>query len=151
MIVDVAQVVQNHKKPPSRIAPSQGAKGFADVQDRLATTKQATEAVCVHIIESQKRFASLQAAISRSQAPRSFLPGPSQTTDGLQIQKAPLAETHYRAARRAPPIERADEFFLRSKAGSVEVFQVRTRWAVSPSRRSSRPTPPPVTPASTFP
>ena len=127
MIVDVAQIVQNHKKPPSRIALAQGAKGFADVQDRLATTKQATEAVCVHIIESQKRFASLQAAISRSQAPRSFLPGPSQTTDGLQIQRAPLVETQYRAVRRTVPIERTDQFFLRSNSGSLEVFQVRTR------------------------
>lgn len=127
MIVDVVQVVQNHKKSLSRIAMAQVAEGFADVQDGLATTKQATEAVSVHIIKSKKLFGSLQAAISRSHAPRLFLPGPSNTPDGLQIQRAPLVETHYRAVRRTAPIERADEFFLRSKAGSVEVFQVRTR------------------------
>src|SRR5215471_17992627 len=74
----------------------------------------------------------------------------SKTTDGLPIQRAPLVETDYRAARRAAPIERADEFFLRSKAGSVEVFQVRTRWAVSPSRRSSRRTHSSVTGGSSF-
>src|SRR5215471_6726417 len=74
----------------------------------------------------------------------------SKTTDGLPIQRAPLVETDYRAARRAAPIERADEFFLRLKAGSVEVFQVRTRWAVSPSRRSSRRTHSSVTGGSSF-
>jgi len=87
MIVDVVQIVQNHKKSFSRIAVAQIAEGFADVQDGLATTKQATEAVSVHIIKSKKLLGSFQAAISRSHAPRLFLPGPSNTPDGLQIQR----------------------------------------------------------------
>jgi hypothetical protein len=53
MIVDVAQVVQNHEKPFSRIATTQATKSFADVQDGLATAKHTTEAVCVNIVESQ--------------------------------------------------------------------------------------------------
>ncbi len=48
MIVDVAQVVQNYKKSLSRIATTQAAKGFAKVQDCLATAEQATQAVCVY-------------------------------------------------------------------------------------------------------
>src|SRR5215831_14625330 len=47
--------------------------------------------------------------------------------------------------------DRASEcVFLRSNAGSFEVFQVRTRWAVSPSRRSSRRTHSSVTGGSSF-
>src|SRR5215813_8491734 len=51
---------------------------------------------------------------------------------------------------RAASIERPNAFFLRSNAGSFEVFQVRTRWAVSPSRRSSRRTHSSVTGGSSF-
>src|SRR5215813_319060 len=88
--------------------------------------------------------------MSRSHAPRLFLSSPSQTPDGFQIQRAPLVETHYRAMWRAASIERQNPFFLRSNAGSFEVFQVRTRWAVSPSRRSSRRTHSSVTGGSSF-
>ena len=150
MIVDVAQVVQNYKKSLSRIATTQAAKGFAKVQDCLATAEQATQAVCVYIVKSQELFGSFQAAIRRSHLPRAFLAGPRHTPDGLQIQRAPLVETHYRAMRRTASIERPDSFFLRSNAGSFEVFQVRTRWAVSPSRRSSRRTHSSVTGGSSF-
>ena len=87
MIVDVVQVVQNHEKSLSRIAKAQGAEGFADVRDRLATPKQATEAVRVHIIETKKLFGSFQTVIRRSDTPRSFLASPSNTPDGLQIQR----------------------------------------------------------------
>src|SRR6516225_1664810 len=150
MIVDVAQVVQNHEKTLSRIATAQATKSFADVQDGLATAEHATETVCVNIIESQELLRAFQTAISRSHAPRVFLSSPSQTPDGLQIQRAPLVETHYCAMRRAASVERPNAFFLRSNAGSFEVFQVRTRWAVSPSRRSSRRTHSSVTGGSSF-
>ena len=87
MIVDVAQVVQNHEKAPSWIATAQATKSFADVQDSLATAEHATEAVCVNIVESQELLRSFQAAISRSHAPRVFLSSPSHTPDGLQIRR----------------------------------------------------------------
>ena len=139
MIVDVVQVVQNHEQSLAWITAAEVAEGFADVQGPLATTKQATEAVGVQIIiESQKLFGPLQTAVGRAHALGLHLPGPSDTADRFQIQWTPFVETHYRAARWTAPIERPDAFFLRSNAGSVEVFQVRTRWAVSPSRRSSR-------------
>jgi hypothetical protein len=76
--------------------------------------------------------------------------GPKRTSEGLQLQRAPPVETRYRAVRRTAPIEPPDEFFLRSKAGSFDVFQVRTRWAVSPSRRSSRRTHSSVTAGNSF-
>jgi len=93
---------------------------------------------------------SFQAAISRWHAPRTPLASPSHTPDGLQIQGTAFVETYYRAMRRAASIERPDAFFLRSNAGSFEVFQVRTRWAVSPSRRNSRRTHSSVTGGSSF-
>src|SRR5215471_4394567 len=85
MIVDVAQVVQNHEKPLPRITTAQTTKSFADVRDGLAAAKHATEAVGVNIVESQELFRSLQTAISRSHAPRVFLSSPSHTPGGLQI------------------------------------------------------------------
>ena len=127
MIVDVAQVVQNHEKTLSWIATAQATRSFADVQDDLATAEHATEAVCVNIVESQELLRSFQTAISRSHAPRVFLSSPSHTPDGLQIQRAPLVETHYCAMRRAASVKRPNAFFLLSNAESFDVFQVRTR------------------------
>jgi len=92
--VDVAQVVQNHEKPPSRIATAQATKSLADIQDGLTAAKHATETVGMNIVESQELLRSFQAAISRSQAPRVFLSSPSQTPDGLQIQRPPLSSKH---------------------------------------------------------
>jgi hypothetical protein len=48
----------------------------------------------MNIVESQELLRSFQAAISRSQAPRVFLSSPSQTPDGLQIQRPPLSSKH---------------------------------------------------------
>jgi hypothetical protein len=59
MIVNVAQIVHNHKKPLARVATAQAAKGFADVRDGFATAKQATEAVGVYIVKSQKLLAKI--------------------------------------------------------------------------------------------
>lgn len=55
---------------------------------------------------------------------------------------------HYRAGRR----ERSAwmRFLLRAKSGSLEVFQVRMRWALSPSRRNRRRTHSSVTEGSSF-
>ena len=58
MVVDVVQIVQNHEKPLSRITTAQATKSFANVQDRLATAKHASEAVCVTIVESQELIRS---------------------------------------------------------------------------------------------
>jgi hypothetical protein len=100
--VDIVQVVQK----------SQRIKGFANFQDRLAATEQTTEAVRVDIVKSQELLGSFQAAIRGAQA------RPSPPTEGFQIQRAPLVETHYRAMRWAASIERPDAF-LRSNAGRL--------------------------------
>src|ERR1700687_258461 len=130
MIVDVMQVVQNNEQSLVRITAAEVAEGFADVQDPFATTKQATEAVGVHIIESQKLFGPFQAAVARTHPPGLLLPGPSNTTNRFQIQRAPFVETDYCAARRATPIERPDEFFLRSNALGCKSFA--TQQATNP-------------------
>jgi hypothetical protein len=104
----------------------------------------------MHIIEAEKLFGALQTAIGGAHPLRLLLPGPRDAADGPEFQWAPFVETDYRAAWRTAPIERPDLFFLRSKAGSVEVFQVRTRWALSPSRRNRRRTHSSVTGGSSF-
>ena len=93
MIVDVVQVVQNYEKPPSRIATAQVTESFADVQDGLATTKHATEAVCVYIVKSQELLGSFQAAISRWHAPRTPLASPSHTPMGFR-SRGPHSSKH---------------------------------------------------------
>ena len=82
MIMNVMQVVQNNEQSLARITAAEVAAGFADAQDRFATTKQATEAVGVQIIiESQKLFGPLQTAVGRAHALGLLLPGPSDTAD----------------------------------------------------------------------
>lgn len=110
MIVDVAQVVQNHKKPLSRIATAQTAKSFAKVQDCLATAEQATEAVCVYI-KSQELLGSFQPAISRSHAPRAFLSGPSHTPNGFR-SRGPHSSKHTTALSGGQRLEPPDAFFF---------------------------------------
>src|SRR3990170_8413710 len=138
MIVGVPQVVQDHEEPPSRIAAAQAPEGLAELGQALAFSKQAAEAVGMNVVESQKLFGSVQPPIGRPHALRPGSPSPDPAPHGFELQGTPFVETHYRRPRGAPPVERADAFFLRSKSGSWEVFQVRTRWAVSPSRRSKR-------------
>src|SRR5229473_1300782 len=72
--------------------------------------------------------------IARRPAPT----GPGDTAQEHELQGPPLVEGDHRRPRRARPVELPDAFFFRSNAGSSEVFQVRMRWARSPSRRSSR-------------
>ena len=106
--MDIVQVVQNHKESLSRIATAQATKGFANFQDRLAATEQTTEAVRVDIVKSQELLGSFQAAICGAHASRSFLSRSSNPTEGFQIQRAALVETHCRAMRWAALIERPD-------------------------------------------
>ena len=150
MVMDVVQVVQNHEQPLPGIAPPEPAEGFGDFHNALPAAEQTVQTIGVHVIEAEKLFDAFQTAVGSAHPLRLPLPGPGDAADGLQFQRAPFVETNYRAVRRTAPIERPDAFFLRSKAGSVEVFQVRTRWALSPSRRSRRRTHSSVTGGSNF-
>jgi hypothetical protein len=150
MIVDVVQVIQNDEELFSPIAPPETAESFRDFHDSLPAAEPPVQTIGMHIVKAKKLFGAFQSAIRGTDALRLFLPGPSDAADRLQFQRAPFVETNYCAARRTAPIERPDAFFLRSKAGSVEVFQVRTRWALSPSRRSRRRTHSSVTGGSSF-
>ena len=150
VIVDVVQVVKNHEQTLPLVASPQTAEGFGNFHNSLATTKDASHDVGVHIVEAEKMLDPLQPTIRRANSLRLLLPGPSDAADGLEFQRTPLVETDYGTARWTAPIERPDAFFLRSKAGSVEVFQVRTRWALSPSRRSKRRTHSSVTGGNNF-
>jgi hypothetical protein len=90
VIVDVVQLVQNHEQSLARITTAEVAEGFADVQDPFVPTKQATEAIGVHIIESQKLFGPLQTPVGCAYTPGLLVPGPSDTTDRFHIQRTPF-------------------------------------------------------------
>src|SRR5438128_644639 len=138
MIMDVAQVVHDHEEPLVRIAGPKATEGLADLGNALAAAKQAVEAVGMDIIEAQELLGAMGPSVGRAHARRPALAGPSDAPDRPEFQGAPFVEAHYRRARRTSPVEPPDAFFFRSNAGSWDVFQVRTRWAVSPSRRRSR-------------
>ena len=129
---------QDHEEAPARVAGAQATEGLADLRDALPATEQARETVGMDIIEAQELFGPMGAPVGRPQPRRLAGAGPGHASDRPEFQEPPLVEAHYRRARRAAPVEASDAFFFRSKAGSVEVFQVRIRWAVSPSRRRSR-------------
>jgi hypothetical protein len=138
MIMNVVQVVQNDEELLSPIAPPKTAEGFRDFHDSLSATEHAIQTVGMHIVKAEELFGTFQPTVRGTDAVRLLVPGPGDAANGFEFQRAPFVETDYRAARRTVAIERPDAFFLRSKAGSVEVFQVRMRCALSPSRRSRR-------------
>src|SRR5215470_3520092 len=90
------------------------------------------------IVEAEELLDAMPAMVRRAPPSRPPAAGPSDAADRANFQRAPFVEADYGRARRALPIEAADAFFFRSKSGSEEVFHVRMRWAVRPSRRSRR-------------
>src|SRR5262245_19185219 len=138
VIMNVMQIVHDHEEPLPGIAGPQPPERVADFGDSLAAAKHAVETVGMHIVEPQEVLGPVRTPIRRPHPRRALLAGPSHTAHRPQFQRPPFIEANYRCAPRAAPVEPADAFFLRSKAGSDEVFHVRTRWAVRPSRRRRR-------------
>lgn len=97
MIVDVAEVVQDHE-------------GVEQVWESLPASEDPAEAVGVDMIEAEELLGSLEPPICGS-APEGFAClGPCRPAHGLEFQGAPFVETHYRRALRAAPVEGADAF-----------------------------------------
>ena len=118
MVVDVAEVVHDYQEPLARVTGSQAAEGLADLDDAFAPTKQPAEAVGVDIIEAQELLGAVRAPISGAHAGGPAARRPGDSPDGAQFEGAPLVEADYCRPPRALPIEPADAFFFRSKAGS---------------------------------
>jgi len=138
MPVGVEVVHDNVQPLAARIARAQAAKGRQDVPCRLPASTCAHQAVVVDVIEPEKLFRALHAAIGRSLSSR--MPDSSQphARDGTQLQRPPLVEANHRSASGPPLIEAEDARFFASNAGSGDCFQVLSRWGVTPSRRSTR-------------
>src|SRR5262249_38518750 len=113
-------------------------EGLADVDHPFAAPKDPIEAVGMDIVEAEELLDALPPMIGRTPADRLAAASPGYPANGAHFQRPPFVEADYGRARRALPIELTDAFFLRSKSGAEDVFQVRMRWAVSPSRRSRR-------------
>src|ERR1044071_6820969 len=90
------------------------------------------------VIEGQEVLDSMRTMVGGAHAHRTTLSGPGHATHRPHLQGPPLIKADYDASRRAAAVELSDELFLRSKCGSVDVFHVRIRCAVSPSRRNRR-------------
>lgn len=138
VIVDVVQVIHDHEEAFAGIARTESAEGVEEIGQALLTTEDPTEAVGVDVIEAEELLGSLEAVVGGPSPEGPTLLGPGRAADGLELQRSPLVEADYRRALRAALVEAADAFFFRSKSGSWDVFQVRIRWAVNPSRRRSR-------------
>jgi hypothetical protein len=134
VVMDIVQVVQNHGQTLAPESPER----FRNFPEALPAAEHTTEAVGMDIVETQKLLGAFQSAVGRADPLGLLLPCPSDAAQWLEFQRPPFVEADYGAVGRAAPIKRPDAFFLRSKSGSVEVFQVRTRWALSPSRRRRR-------------
>ena len=138
MIVDIVQIIQDDEEALARVASPQPAKGLAHLDDPFAPPEQAAQAVGMDVVEPEELLGAFAALIRRPDALRPPPPSPGDASQRLEFQRPPFVEADYRRARRARTVELPDVFFFRSKAGSVEVFHVRMRWARSPSRRRSR-------------
>jgi hypothetical protein len=138
VVVDVVEVVHDHEEFLARVAGPEATERLEEIRQSLLAAEDATEAVGVDIVEAEELLGPFKPAIGGPAPERLALFGPGQATDGPEFEGAPLVEADYRRALRAMSVEAADAFFFRSKSGSWDVFQVRIRWAVSPSRRRSR-------------
>jgi hypothetical protein len=138
VVVDVVEVVHDHEESLARVAGPESAERLEQIRQPLLAAEDATEAVGVDVVEAEELLGTLEPAVGGPAPEGLALLGPGQATDRLELEGAPLVETDYRRALRAAFVEGADAFFFRSKSGSWDVFQVRIRWAVSPSRRRSR-------------
>src|SRR4030095_9098952 len=127
------------------ITGAEATEGFAHLAHAFAASKHPVETVGMDIVEAQELFDAVAAMVGRAPAHGLAAAGPGDASDRTDFQRPPFVEADYGRARRASPIEPPDAFFLRSKSGSAEVFQVRMRCAERPSRRNSRRTPSSVT------
>jgi hypothetical protein len=138
VIVDVVEVVHDHEQTLAGVTGAEPAEGVEEIGEAFLATEDPAEAIGVNVVEAEKLLGSLEPAVGSPSPQGSSLLGPGQATYGLELQGTPLVEADYRRALRAALVEPADSFFFRSKSGSCDVFQVRIRCAVSPSRLSSR-------------
>src|SRR5207249_4229337 len=138
VVVGLVEVVHDYKELLAGVAGSQAAEGFEEVRQALVFSKDSAEAVAVDVVEAKELLGALEAAIGGAPPQGPGLACPGHAADRSKFQWPPLVEADYRRTFRTPAIEPPDTFFFRSKSGSCEVFQVRIRCAVSPSRRRSR-------------
>ena len=138
MVVDVVQVVEHHVQTLPRVAFPQLAEGLADFVDTTTRAEDAVQLSAVDIVEGEEMLDPVGTFVGSAHADRTFLAGPRYAARWADFQWSPLVEADHNSAGRASAIEPPDQFFLRSKCGSLEVFQVRIRCAVRPSRRNRR-------------
>src|SRR6266511_378929 len=137
-VVDVPQVVEHDEKAPARVADPQAPEGLGHLGHAPAPTEDPAERSGVHVIEGQQRAGAATAVIGRTHPGRLAPPRPDRPARGSQLQRPELVEADHSRARRAALVEPADGPPFSSKRGSVEPFQVFTRWALRPSRRKRR-------------
>src|SRR5258705_13632366 len=138
MIMDVVQVIHNDEEALARVARPQPPKGLAHLDDPFAPPEQAAQAVGMDVVEAEELLGAFAAVIGSPHALRPATTPPGDPPQPPWPQGAPPLKAKQPPPRRAPPLKPAESVFFRSNAGSSEVFQVRIRWARSPSRPSSR-------------
>ena len=74
------------------------------------------------VVESEEMLDSVGAMVGGSHANGPATLRPRHAAHRTHFQGPPLVEADYRSTRRAGAVESADEFFLRSKCGSLDVF-----------------------------
>lgn len=137
-VVDVAEVVEDDVQPPAGIAGPESAEGLGHLNHPLAPAEDPPERVGVDVIEGQERPGSAAAVVRRPDPGGCVRLRPDDPALGPQLERSELVEADHPGPRRALGIEPPDGPLFSSNRGSLEVFQVLTRWAVRPSRRNSR-------------
>jgi hypothetical protein len=136
--VDVVEVVHDHEQALAGVTGAEPAKGFEEIGESFLATEDPAQAIGVDIVEAEELFGALEPVVCGPSPQGPSLLSPRQAAYRLELQGSPLVEADYRRALRAVPVEPADSFFFRSKFGSWDVFQVRIRCALSPSRLRRR-------------
>ncbi len=138
VVVHLPQVVEDDVERLARVARAQPAEGAGDLAHALALLEDAAEDVGVDVVEAEERLGAQRPAVGRAHPHRVSAARPAHASEGPELERAELVEADDRRALRAALVEGADARAFGPKSGSSECFQVRMRWGVRPSLRSSR-------------
>src|SRR6202007_320458 len=116
MIVNVLEVVEHDEQPFAAVAPAQSGERVTDLAHTFALAEEAVQAVGVDVIEAEELLGAAEAVVGGAHPPWACALRPDHSAHRAQLERTPFIKAHYRAARRARPIEAPDAFFFVSKA-----------------------------------
>ena len=127
VVVDLVEIVEDNEQWATWVAFAEAPEGITHLGQTTAWLEDSVEVIGMHVVERQEMLDAVWAAVGGSHTDRAVLSCPCHAAHRSDLQRAPLVETQHNRSRGTSSVELPDQFFLLSKCGSEEVFQVRIR------------------------